>query len=555
MAETSNKKQVESTTSTRIKPKRESVLRHTFAASRNNQTGADWDDDKISNSNVLQRQCVCGTHTIAGGECNTCRQKRESNLFKRTAINSVTQPFQRRPHSNSRVLEASSINNISTGITYDFSQIPGHASEHSTVQPKLEVGAQEDKQEKLGGDKGKIKSAAAKGTSGRVGRLPYGGRIQKAFGKHDISGISSYQGSMATEACGEMGAKAYAHGGDVVFGHPPSLHTAAHEATHVVQQRSGIQLTGEVGKAGDTYEKHANAVADTVVSGGSAEALLDQYSGSRIQKRDGSLQVNATQVQMDPTGGVAIAGLVVAIIAAVTSATAVGYSVYAAQNDQQTGGVQRILSFGAKYFVTSLSQGELTHFAETLIRKNMDELDPGWQTRDESSMLTVAKTRAQSQIQRAMARKVRIMSANNIYWWKGDDTRGSRGVSYSPSDSIPTGWVRISVYGSELTATDFPGLAEAARTHSLDVSHNVPYLERVIFDGNGNTGKGIVEDDQIFVRPGQFTAGMAAGGIAVTGMVLFDWDDNTTIMRWDDSNEISLNNIPNPHHENGPPNT
>ena len=53
------------------------------------------------------------------------------------------------------------------------------------------------------------------------------------------------------------------------------MNTAAREAAHVVQQRSGVQLKGGVGEAGDAYERHADAVADRVVAGRSAEALLD----------------------------------------------------------------------------------------------------------------------------------------------------------------------------------------------------------------------------------------------------------------------------------------
>ena len=37
------------------------------------------------------------------------------------------------------------------------------------------------------------------------------------------------------------------------------LHTTAHEAAHAVQGRAGAQLKGEVGQAGDAYERHADA--------------------------------------------------------------------------------------------------------------------------------------------------------------------------------------------------------------------------------------------------------------------------------------------------------
>jgi len=76
-----------------------------------------------------------------------------------------------------------------------------------------------------------------------------------------------------------MGAKAFATGSHVAFRGSPDLHTTAHEAAHVVQQRGGGQLAGGVGQSGDRYEQHADAVADAVVAGRPAEGLLDQMAG------------------------------------------------------------------------------------------------------------------------------------------------------------------------------------------------------------------------------------------------------------------------------------
>lgn len=119
-----------------------------------------------------------------------------------------------------------------------------------------------------------IQAAAAHGVQGSGGPLPHQARIQQAFGAHDISGVDAHVGGAASDAATSMGAEAYATGSSVAFRQAPSLHTAAHEAAHVVQQRAGVSLKGGVGQAGDTYERHADAVADAVVAGRSAEALL-----------------------------------------------------------------------------------------------------------------------------------------------------------------------------------------------------------------------------------------------------------------------------------------
>src|SRR5438552_18939456 len=42
-------------------------------------------------SSLLQRTCACGQHTIAGGECSTCRSKQSTLLrFQRTLGSSST---------------------------------------------------------------------------------------------------------------------------------------------------------------------------------------------------------------------------------------------------------------------------------------------------------------------------------------------------------------------------------------------------------------------------------------------------------------------------------
>jgi len=108
--------------------------------------------------------------------------------------------------------------------------------------------------------------------------LPHLDAIQRSFGRHDVGGIRAFVGGAAASASHEMGAQAYATGDSVAFASAPNLHTAAHEAAHVVQQRAGVQLLGGVGQDGDAYEQHADAVADLVVQGASAEAALDRFA-------------------------------------------------------------------------------------------------------------------------------------------------------------------------------------------------------------------------------------------------------------------------------------
>ena len=125
-----------------------------------------------------------------------------------------------------------------------------------------------------------IHARAAEGVAGAAAELPHRERIQESFGHHDVGGIRAHVGGAAAVAATAIGAEAYATGTSVAFRQAPDLHTAAHEAAHVVQQRAGVHLKGGVGQQGDAYEEHADRVADRVVSGQSAVDLLDAYAGT-----------------------------------------------------------------------------------------------------------------------------------------------------------------------------------------------------------------------------------------------------------------------------------
>ncbi|HEX8106433.1 MAG TPA: DUF4157 domain-containing protein [Kofleriaceae bacterium] len=150
-------------------------------------------------------------------------------------------------------------------------------------------------------------AVAAEATGGPGGALPHQAQIQTSFGRHDVSNIRGFQGSETHGAMQTLGARAFAYGDAVAFHGAPDLHTAAHEAAHVVQQRSGVQLKGNIDQPGDVYERHADAVADRVVAGQSAEALLDQMAGgsgasSSVQRKPDDKQPAKDDVPHLPDG-------------------------------------------------------------------------------------------------------------------------------------------------------------------------------------------------------------------------------------------------------------
>ncbi|HEX4303852.1 MAG TPA: DUF4157 domain-containing protein [Rhizomicrobium sp.] len=132
---------------------------------------------------------------------------------------------------------------------------------------------------------------AQEGLGGRPVMLPHGAAVQRAFGHHDLSGIRAHFGPDAQTANTRLGSRAYTAGNDIVFRDTPSLFTVAHEAAHAIQQRQGVALAGGLGRSGDPYERHADRIAEHVVRGESAQALLDRPVGATgggpaVQRQD-----------------------------------------------------------------------------------------------------------------------------------------------------------------------------------------------------------------------------------------------------------------------------
>jgi hypothetical protein len=185
----------------------------------------------------------------------------------------------------------------------------------SLVQQRAEPGGGAASGSPAGGsDTAGTHDAASHGISGSATALPHAAQIQHLFGRHDISNIQAHVDAPAAAGARAMGAEAYATGNHVAFGAQPDLHTAAHEAAHVVQQRAGVHLKGGVGQAGDPYERNADEVADRVVQGRSAEDLLPDAGGGgasrAVQKVDGKIthqgkvgegQVTARENDLDPS--------------------------------------------------------------------------------------------------------------------------------------------------------------------------------------------------------------------------------------------------------------
>jgi Domain of unknown function (DUF4157) len=151
---------------------------------------------------------------------------------------------------------------------------PGVEHEASSVQRSSASGASREAAAAAAGP------TARAGFSGPAEQLPHLDLVQRSFGRHSVGDIRAHIGGSAAESANALGATAYAAGDQVAFAGPPTLHTAAHEAAHVVQQRAGAASVHNAGRAGDRFEQHADRVADMVVAGQSAETALDEMAAT-----------------------------------------------------------------------------------------------------------------------------------------------------------------------------------------------------------------------------------------------------------------------------------
>jgi hypothetical protein len=132
---------------------------------------------------------------------------------------------------------------------------------------------------------------AERGTADSAEPYPFREQIQRGFGHHDIGNVRAHTGSHAAAAARALGARAFTFGDRVAFDGAPDLHTAAHEAAHVVQQRAGALAHG---KGSDALERHADVVADRIVQGRPAATLLDAMAPGR-RSRAVAVQHRAVQ--------------------------------------------------------------------------------------------------------------------------------------------------------------------------------------------------------------------------------------------------------------------
>jgi pyrrolidone-carboxylate peptidase len=220
-------------------------------------------------SGLLQRKCACGQHTIAGGECEECRRKREGTL-QRAAITAAPTPgvppiVHDVLNSPGQPLDAGTRVFMEPRFGQDFSQVRVHTTMPERTYAKLSVNQPGDQFEQ---EADRVAAAVMRPQKSQdrerataLGRTP---------DRYDFSQVRIHRDRDANESARAINALAYTVGNDIVFGagqYAPRTSTGqsllAHELTHTIQQGQNRGLShGTIMRQWDTARECASAPAD-----------------------------------------------------------------------------------------------------------------------------------------------------------------------------------------------------------------------------------------------------------------------------------------------------
>jgi hypothetical protein len=214
---------------------------------------------------VLQRQCACGQHTVAGGECAECRKKREGGMLQRAAVGhdamgDVPPIVHEVLRSAGQPLDAATRVFMEPRFGHDF----------STVQLRVAPGL--------------ARTGLALGAPGnafereaeRVGASVGQKHIPDTRGGYDFGAVRLHTDVRAAESARAVNALAYTVGSHIVFGsgqYAPGTNGGrqllAHELTHVAQQGAGAMTSAAALRSIDPsahLETEAQAAEKTIHS-------------------------------------------------------------------------------------------------------------------------------------------------------------------------------------------------------------------------------------------------------------------------------------------------
>ena len=229
-----------------------------------------------SKNSLLQRTCACGQHTLAGGECSTCRSAQSTLLRAHRAFEPPSAPVAGQGNAPAQE-HGSSFHALQTTVPQTKLTInqPGDVSEQEADHVAEQVMRMTDAGHSVSDDEDEAPTSLMRTQSSEpqaaagaaLSSVPHvvqtvlnsgGGQpldtstrafMEPRFG-HDFSQVRVHSGSDAEQSAQDVHANAYTVGHNIVFGtgrFAPGTYEGrrliAHELTHTIQQGAGRTLT------------------------------------------------------------------------------------------------------------------------------------------------------------------------------------------------------------------------------------------------------------------------------------------------------------------------
>jgi hypothetical protein len=211
---------------------------------------------------ILQRKCACGNHTVAGGECGECANKKNV-LQRKLTIGASNDPLEQEADRVAEQVMAISAHSVVSG-TPRIQRYIGQASEGENTAP-----ASVDR---------------VLTSSGRPLEPALQQDMEQRFG-NDFSQVRVHTGGVAAQSARDVNAHAYTVGNNVVFGagqFAPGTQEGrrliAHELTHIIQQN--VLATNVIQRVFNEEDMESDTVTESTDT-------LDTDSAEKMDKQGG----------------------------------------------------------------------------------------------------------------------------------------------------------------------------------------------------------------------------------------------------------------------------
>ena len=230
---------------------------------------------------MLQRQCTCGNHTVAGGECAGCA-KNKNGLQRKLAIGSSNDPLEHEADRIANQVLAAPARSAVSGAPLHIQRFSGQSNEQMDAAPAS------------------VDQALA--SPGRPLAPVLRQDMEQHFG-HDFSQVRVHSGGVAEQSARDVNAHAYAVGRDMVFSpgrFAPGTHEGrrliAHELTHVVQQEHAGTLSPVLHRK-PAAEPRASEAKPQIVA---IEAVMDGKHGTATLSDGKTVPLTLTKNDFPP---------------------------------------------------------------------------------------------------------------------------------------------------------------------------------------------------------------------------------------------------------------